>query len=252
MKKNKRWLAALLCLALMLAMTACQKAEVTSFDSSEETTVESTRSAEAEQTAKETTKEKKEEKQKTETTKAKATTAKKESKAASARETKKSTKAAKKETTKKKTENKKPSGHVLTIKKGSEKVYFTEKQLSAMGKATYKYSYRNKESQHRQFASYSGVKFSSVLNKSGLSGSTARFISSDGYTKEFSVGELTSSKKAFLKTTGSSAKSVPAILTLGDSTSFRLVFGQAASDTDEEGDYNANQWVKWIDTIELY
>ena len=97
-----------------------------------------------------------------------------------------------------------------------------------------------------------GVKFSTVINKSGLSGSTARIHASDGYTKEFSVSDLTSSKKAFLKTTGSSAKSVPAILTLGDSESFRLVFGQSASDTDEEGDYNANQWVKWIDTIELY
>lgn len=251
MRKNKRYLAVILCLLLALGLTACQK-DTSSLDFSEDPAAESVQDSAEEQTSAETKKETKEKKE----TEKKQTSKAKETKS-STNKTKKSSgsskkNSSKKESAKKQTENKKPSGHVLTVKKGSKKVYFTEKQLASMGKNTYKYSYRNKESEHRQFQSCTGVKFSAVLNKSGLSGSTARFHSTDGYTKEFSVRELTSSKKAFLKTTGSSAKSVPSILTLGDSGSFRLVFGQDASDTDEAGDYNAQYWVKWIDTIELY
>ncbi len=146
---------------------------------------------------------------------------------------------------------KKPAGHVLTVKKGKKKVYFTAKALSKMGTVTYRYSYRNKESKHRQFVTCTGVKLTKVLKKSGLSGTKIRVRGSDGYTKEFSVKALKKKKKAFLKTTGTTAKSVPAIITTKGKGAYRLCFGQSASDTDRSGDYNAQNWVKWIDTIEL-
>ena len=243
MTRNKKWLALALCLLLLLGMSGCKKGEGASGSETEttaETTVETTQATQQstiQESIKETTK---------------ATDASKASE-----ETKKQTgeTKAKKQTEKKETAKKsgqKPSGHVLTIKKGSKKVFFTEAQLGRMGTVSYKYSFRNKESAHRQFLSCKGVRFSTVLSKSGLSGSRARFRSTDGYTKEFSISELKASKKAFLKTTGSTAKDVPAVLTLGSSESFRLCFGQAADDTDDNGDYNAQHWIKWIDTIELY
>lgn len=154
--------------------------------------------------------------------------------------------------TKKTGSDAKPSGHVLTVKKGDQKVYFTESQLRGMGTDTYKYSFRNKDSSHRQFLSCTGVSFSRILDKSGFSGSTARIRSTDGYTNEFSIGELRETKKAFLKKSGSSAKSVPAIITVSGEGAFRLCFGQAADDSDDNGDYNAQYWVKWIDTIEIH
>lgn len=251
MRRNKRWLAVLLCLLLAVGMAACQKNSETAGGSTD-TAAESVQNTDSESAVRDSKKETKEKKESQKTTEKKASEEKKGSTAASSKTSTKSAKSDSKKSAKKQTESKKPSGHVLTIKKGSKKVYFTEKELSAMGKVSYKYSYRNKDSEHRQFLTCSGVKFSTVISKSGLSGSTVRVRASDGYTKEFSVSQLNSTKKAFLKTTGSSAKSVPAILTLGDSDSFRLVFGQSAGDTDEEGDYNATHWVKWIDTIELY
>lgn len=236
--RKARWLAVCLCLMMTLCLAACREAgndDAAAGESAAETTLSAQSEDSAKAAASSDTKEKKEK-------------AHKETK-----ETDKKDRESKSGETKAKKETKetKPSGHVLTVKKGGKEVYFTEKELAAMGRVTYKYSYRNKESEHRQFESCTGVKLSAVLNKSGFSGSRLRFRSKDGYTREFSASELKASKKAFLKTSGSSAKSVPTILTLSGSEAFRLCFGQAADDTDESGDYNAQYWVKWIESIEV-
>lgn len=243
--KKKRYLVIFLCLMLILCLASCgKKTEPVNADG--ETTAESMQSEQT--TTAETQKETK--KKETKVTKE---TKKKESSAKQSASQKKETSSAKtNKKPSKETKAKKPSGHVLTVKKGNQKVYFTESQLAGMGKSTYKYSFRNKDSSHRQFMNCTGVRLTKVLEKSGFSGSKVRLRSKDGYTREFSISELKASKKAFLKKSGSSAKSVPSIITVKGSEAFRLCFGQAADDSDDNGDYNAQYWVKWIDTIEVY
>lgn len=149
----------------------------------------------------------------------------------------------------KKSGNTKPSGHVLTIEKGSSVKYYTESDLKKMGTESYRYSFRNKDSSHRQFDTWSGVKLSVLLKKTGFSGSTLRVTASDGYTKEYSISDLESSKWAFRKTTGSSGSEVPAIISTSGSDAYRLCFGQSRDDTDDSGDYNMQYWAKYIVTI---
>lgn len=256
MRQQKRWVIVLMCIAVALCMGACKQPEdqkqdnaaaESSITETKETTAEKkVDTAQKESTTKETSKKTK---QTTQTAAAETTKAAAAKKSQSEKKAAKETKKKKKTSTAQKSE--KPSGHVLTIKGGNGDIYFTEKELSKMGTASYKYSYRNKESSHRQFLTVTGVPLTKIISKSGASGSTILFRSKDGYTKQFSVSELSSSKKAFLKTTGSSAKNVPAVITTKGSDAFRLCFGQSADDTDENGDYNAQYWVKDIDYIQI-
>ena len=266
--RQKKWIGILLCLVLTVILCACGQDTENSAQSGEasesvaakeitpsEQTTE-TKTAKTEKTSREKkakTTSKAPEQEETEQTASKKTETKTKKTDTAKKTDKKTAKASEKKKDRKKKSSKavKPSGHVLTVKSGDKEVYFTANQLSGMGTGTYKYSYRNKESAQRQFLSATGVSFSRVLSKSGFSGSTARFRSKDGYTKELSVSDLKASKKAFLKKTGSSAKSVPAIITTTGADAFRLCFGQSAEDTDENGDYNAQYWVKNIDYIEI-
>jgi len=145
--------------------------------------------------------------------------------------------------------SKKPSGHVLTVKCGSKVKYYTESDLKKIGIVSYRYSYRNKKSEYRQFGTFSGVKFSTLISRTGFSGTEIRVVATDGYTKEYSISDLKTSKWAFKKTTGTAGSSVPAIITVGEEGSFRLCFGQAQDDSDDNGCYNMQDWAKWIDTI---
>lgn len=271
--RQKKWIGILLCLVLTVILCACGQdtensaqsgeasesvaaKEITPSEQTTETKTAKTEKTSREKKAKatsEATESKAAEKEETEQTASKKTETKTKKTDTAKKTDKKTAKASEKKKDKKKKSSKavKPSGHVLAVKSGGKEVYFTANQLSGMGTGTYKYSYRNKESAQRQFLSATGVSFSRVLSKSGFSGSTARFRSKDGYTKEFSVSDLKASKKAFLKKTGSSAKSVPAIITTTGADAFRLCFGQSAEDTDENGDYNAQYWVKNIDYIEI-
>lgn len=264
MRTYKKWIAVSLCLCLLIAVTGCRQGEPSGGQAQTEAAAGTASQSAAQKetdkkTAEKKAKEKKEKEQSAESSK-KETEQKKTVKktAASGKEKtagrqkstgkeKTAAKAAAKET-----EVKKPAGHVLTIKSKGKEVYFTQKQLMNMGASSYKYSFRNKDSEHRQFLSTTGVKFSKILSKSGFSGSTACFHSKDGYTRDFSISELSSSKKAFLKKNGTGARAVPAVISVKGSEAYRLCFGQSADDSDENGDYNAQYWVKWIDTIEIY
>lgn len=141
---------------------------------------------------------------------------------------------------------------VIYIESGGKKTGYSLSQLSAMGTVTNTYTYRNKESSHRQFATYTGVPISKLLSKAGASGNTLLFIAKDGYAKEFSRSELTGNKWAFSGETGKGGKSVPAIITTQGQFACRLVFGQSKDDMDKRGDYNSQYWVKNIKTIEVY
>ncbi|MEG0829433.1 MAG: hypothetical protein RSD88_02240 [Anaerovoracaceae bacterium] len=252
MKMVKKSIVLMLGIMLVAGLMGCKGTEAKATEVG--TTVESEQSqndgSAKEMTKKQKEKAKKEEKESKEV--------KKESKKAKiAKEKKKAAvKKAKKERSKAigktaKAGNKKPSGHVLTIKKGSKTKYFTKSDLQRMGISAYKYSFRNKDSSNRQFETFSGVKISTLLSKAGFSGSSMTVISRDGYAKTYSVSELKSSKKAFKKRVGTSANSVPAILTVSGSESFRLCFGQKSSDSNDSGDYNQQDWAKWITTIKI-
>ena len=145
----------------------------------------------------------------------------------------------------------KPKGHYLTIKKGNKTKYFTESDLKKLGIVSYRYSFRNKESSNRQFGTFSGVKVTTLLDKAGYKGNSIRIVAEDGYTKEYYISDLKSNKFAFKKTTGTSKISVPAIITVGETDSFRLCFGQNQDDSDDCGDYNMQYWAKFIKTITI-
>lgn len=162
------------------------------------------------------------------------------------KDTKKSKSTTKK---KKKEEKKKTNENSITIKSGSKKKVFTESDLKDIGLSSYTYSFRNKDSSQRQFTTVKGVKLKTLIDKSGFSGNTIRITSNDGFTKEYGLSDLYSSKKAFKKTYGTKADNVPAVITVGESDSFKLCFGQKADDDDDNGDYNAQYWIKWITTI---
>lgn len=263
MKLHKKWLAAILCLCLLVAVTGCRQEEPAG-GQTQTAASESTASQSAQQT--DTVKKSEEKKEKDKKDKKKS--AKSEKKEKEQKKPAKKETAVKKEKTAKsqggknrdkdaakasakKNGTKKPAGHVLTVKSKGKEVYFTQKQLMNMGASSYQYSFRNKDSDRRQFLTTTGVKFSKILRKSGFSGATVRFHSKDGYTRDFSISELSSSKKAFLKKTGSAARNVPAVISVSGSEAYRLCFGQSADDSDENGDYNAQYWIKWIDTIEI-
>lgn len=179
-----------------------------------------------------------------------------EKKESSEKDSKKKTDSTKKKEEKKKKKKKeknsdkeKSDENSITVKSGSKTVVFTESDLKKMGVSSYTYSYRNKDSSQRQFVTVNGVKLKTIIDKSGFSGTSVRFTSKDGFTKDYSLSDLYESKKAFKKTYGTKADNVPATITIGDSDSFKLCFGQKADDDDDNGDYNAQFWVKWITTI---
>lgn len=151
--------------------------------------------------------------------------------------------------TKKKDSDEKSSEKSLTIVCGSNKNVLTESQMKSIGLSTYTYSYRNKDSAQRQFITVKGVTVKSIIDKSGFSGNTIRITCKDGYTKDYSLSDLYQNKNSFKKTYGSKADSVPAVITIGDSDSFKLCFGQRADDDDDNGDYNAQFWAKNIVSI---
>lgn len=249
--KKQNLLILIISIILALSLTACSGSDADSSSTENDkkvATAEATDAAisdaavtEATEEAVDTKDEKKSSEDSSDETKEK--TAKKESSDKSSTKTKTSTKTKKKEDSKKSDENS------LTIKSGSDKKVFTESDLKALGVSSYTYSYRNKDSSSRQFVTVKGIKLKSLIDKSGYSGDKVRITSKDGYTKEYSLSDLYTNKSAFKKTYGSSANSVPAVITVGESDSFKLCFGQRADDDDDNGDFNAQFWAKWIVSI---
>ena len=151
----------------------------------------------------------------------------------------------------------KPSGEAYITVNGSglnNTIYLTYADLNSMDKVKITYTGRNKENNNkRQYLNYTGVNLATILNAAGWNGTgkTMKVICSDGYTKKYELSEIMEEYVSFVDDSDTQGYWVPAIVALLDEDTFRLVFGQEATDTDTTMSFNMQGWANYLQSIEI-
>jgi len=149
------------------------------------------------------------------------------------------------------------SGTYLTVKGSGlvNKIYLTESNLRGLGTQDVTYTGRNKEDDNaRQFVLFTCVDITKILNAAGYKGTatTLRVTCADGFTKNYNLSEIMNDCVAFTNTSTPTNYWVPASVALLSDGTFRLVYGQEATDTDDAKSFNMLGWAKDLKEIEIY
>ncbi|MDO4545919.1 MAG: molybdopterin-dependent oxidoreductase, partial [Bacillota bacterium] len=128
-----------------------------------------------------------------------------------------------------------------------EEVVYTAEDLQAMDTVTNTYSGRNKKVENaRQFETYTGVEVNELLKDAGFDpeGAILTVTCSDGYTKDYAVADLYGLYAFTDNETDNKAEVVPIFAVIEPEADaefpspFRLIFGQADYDNNEQQDFN--------------